>query len=110
MAVAALLGTYIYAGLTTLLNTQTTVGAINSIPNLWSINSGLAAGTPPDVAFFQPQSFQGTAALGAGIGFGGYTVAPMLHTLSGPTSVWYNGNTTAVAGQILMPYFWSGIR
>jgi hypothetical protein len=111
MAVAAILGTYIYAGLTTLLNTQTTVGGINSAVNLYSINSGVASGFPADVAMFQPASLgQGTGALGAGIGFGAYTIAPLLHTLTGSTSVWYNPNTTSVAGYILQPYFFSGIR
>ncbi len=111
MAVAAILGTYIYAGLTTLSTTQNTVGSMNATANLFSINTGVAAAFPADVALFQPVALQPLAAANAvGIGFGAYTVPATLFTLSGPTSVWYQGNTTAMAGMIFQPFLFSGIR
>lgn len=107
---AALLGNLVYAGLATLLTTQTTVGAINSVANLYSINHGQASGAPPDVALFQPAFIQANLSVAAGVGFGASTLQPLLYTRTGSTTVWYNPNTTAVAGDMLVSYWHSGIR
>jgi hypothetical protein len=108
---ASLLGGLVYAGQQTLLTTQASLGSINAVANLFSINGGQAATLPPDVALFQPGFLaQGTAALGAGIGFGGCTLPPLLYTRTGSVAVFYNPNTTALPGEVLLPYFHSRMR
>lgn len=108
---ASLLGNLIYSGLATLLTTQATVGCINSVPNLYSINSGHASAAPPDSALFQ-RTFSGShAALGAGIGTGmSCTIAPLLVTRTSNVTVWFNSNTTAMPGEITVAYWHSRIR
>lgn len=106
---ASLLGNLVFAGQQTLLTTQASLGAINAAANLASINSGASANA--DAALFQPGFLaQGTAAIAAGVGFGGCTLTPLLFTRTGTVSVWYNPNTTALPGDILMPYFHSRVR
>lgn len=103
-----LLGNLIYAGLATLLSTQTTVGAIATAANLYSINTGAAQSL--DVALFTPVHAQGTAALAAGVGFGVATLQPSLFTRTGAVVVWYNPNTTAVPGEMIAAFAHSRIR
>lgn len=107
---ASLLGNLIYTGLATLLTTQTTVGSINTAPNLYSINSGHASAVPPDTAMFQRCALDGLAAIGAGVGPFVGTVAPVLVTRTGSVSVWLSANTTALPGEILSAYWHSRIR
>lgn len=107
---ASLLGNLIYAGLATLLSTQTTVGAINSASNLYSVNSGQVSAAPPDVALFQPAFMQANLSVAAGVGFGASTLQPLLYTRTGSVTVWYNPNTTAIPGDMLVAYWHSGIR
>ncbi len=107
---ASLLGNLVYAGQMTLLTTQANMGSVNAVANLFSVNAG-TVGQSPDVALFQPAFLgQGTAAIGAGVGFGGCTLTPLLWTRTGSTMVWYNPNTTALPGEVLFPYFHSRVR
>ena len=106
-----LLGNLIYTGLATLLTTQTTVGAINSAPNLYSINSGQASTVTIHSALFQPVLTSGQLlAIAAGIGPFVGTVAPVLVTRTSNTSVWLSANTTAVPGEILQAHWHSRIQ
>lgn len=108
---AALLGNLIYAGLATLLTTQANFGAINKDANLYSIATGIVPSAGADVALFQPGfPAQGTLALGANIGYGSATLQPLLFTRTGAVTVWYQGNTTAVSGDILVAYWHSAMR
>jgi hypothetical protein len=109
---ASLLGSLIYAGQQTLLTTQASLGSINAVANLYSINAGFAvSGMNADSAFFQPGFLaQGTGALGGGIGFGGCTLTPLLFTMTGGTTVWYNPNTTALPGVIQVQLYHTRIR
>lgn len=107
---ASLLGNLIYAGQQTLLTTSLNLGHLgNTAINIASINGGQASALPPDVALFQPgalaQSFTATSA-----GFGGCTLAPLLITRSGSVALFFNPNTTAVPGDMLMAYWHSRIR
>lgn len=106
---ASKLGNLSYVGQVTLLSTQASLGAINAARNLYSINTGLAQS--PHVALFAPGNLgQGTGALGAGIGFGAFTLQPSLYTRAGATVVYYNPNTTAAPGELFVQYLHSGIQ
>jgi len=108
---ASLLGNLIYAGLQTLLSTQSSVGAINANLNLYSINTGSLGPTGLDSSNFSPSVLaQGAAALGAGIGYGACTIQPLLYTRSGATVVYANLNTTAIPGELLAAYWHSRVR
>lgn len=107
---ASLLGNLIFAGLATLLTTQTTVGSINLVGNLYSINTGAASTAPADTALFQPVFGQANLAGGAGVGLGVNTLQPLLYTRTGNTTVWFNPNTTAAPGEVLIAYWHSQIR
>ena len=105
-----LLGNLIYTGLATLLTTQTTVGAINSAPNLYSINSGQASTVTIHTAMLQPVLSSGQLlAIAAGIGPYIGTVAPVLVTRTSNVSVWGNFNTTAQPAEILAAHWHSRI-
>lgn len=109
-SMASLLGNLIFAGLATLLTTQTTVGSINTAPNLYSINTAAVSGSV-DTAIFQPVALNGmNAAIAAGIGPFAATIAPLLVTRTGTTAVFYNGNTTALPGEVLIAYWHSRSR
>lgn len=109
---ASLLGSLTYAGLATLLTTQASLGSINAAINLYSIATGISTTTPPDVALFQPSALsQGTGAIAAGVGWGGHTLSPILYTRStNGNTAWYNPNTTAMPGDVLIFYPHSYIR
>jgi hypothetical protein len=107
---ASLLGNLIYAGLQTLLTTQAAFNALSLLPNLYSINTGMASGVSPDVALFQPSHAGALLSHPATEGANCYTMCPTLVTRTGAVSVWYNGNTTAVPGDILHIQFHSRIR
>lgn len=107
---ASLLGNLIYAGQQTLLTTSLNLGHLGSTAiNIASINGGQGTGVPPDVALFQPgalsQSFTATSA-----GYGGCTLAPLLITRSAAVALFFNPNTTALPGDLLMAYWHSRIR
>lgn len=107
---ASLLGNLIYAGHATLLTTQLNLGQLGSTAvNLYSINGTQASVAPPDVALFQPgalsQSFTATSA-----GFGGCTLAPLLVTRTGSVALFFNPNTTALPGDVLLAFFHSRVR
>lgn len=108
---ASLLGNLVYAGFITLLtSSDTDLGGINKAMTLYSLASGQASTAAPDAALFQPGTFQGTAAIAAGVGHGQMTLPVQLFTRTGATTVWYNPNTTVQAGDILVSYFHSRIR
>ena len=107
---ASLLGNLVYAGQATLLTTQASLGAINAAANLYSINTGVITGSL-HVTHFTPAFLgQVVGGLGAGIGFGGCTLPPILFTRSGATVVWYNPNTTALPGEFSATFYHSRIR
>lgn len=108
---ASLLSNLVFAGSHTLLSTQASLGSIAAAANLYSINTGNVQ-SQLDCALFQPAFLAQTpgSSQGAGIGFGGCTLAPLLFTRSGGTCVWYNPNTTAVPGDIWAPYVHSRAR
>ena len=96
---ASLLGNLVYAGFITLLtSSDTDLGGTNAAMTLYSLATG--ANQNPDVALFQPGTMQGTGAIAAGIGHGQMTLPVQLFTRTGATTVWYNPNTTVVAGDI----------
>ena len=106
---ASLLGNLVYAGFITLLtSSDTNLGGINKAMTLYSLSTGALSN--PDVALFQPATCQETAAIGAGIGHGQVTLPVQLFTRTGTTTVWYNPNTTVVAGDIYVGYSHSRIR
>lgn len=106
---ASLLGNLVYAGFITLLtSSDTDLGGINAAATLYSLATG--ATNNPDVALFQPATMQGTAAIAAGVGHGQVTLPVQLFTRTGATTVWYNPNTTVVAGDIYVGYAHSRIR
>lgn len=108
---ASLLANLVYAGQQTLLTTQSNLGAVNAAANLYSINTGNVQGSL-DTALFQPAFLaQGAGASGvAGVGVGGCTLTPLLFTKSGATAVWFNPNTTALPGEVFLPYVHSRSR
>ncbi len=109
---ASLLGNLIFAGQQTLLTTQANLGSVGVTANLYSINSAAVGSVAADVALFQPAYLAqlNTFGGGASIGVGGCTLTPLLYTRTSTVAVFFNPNTTALPGEILLPYFHSRVR
>ena len=70
----------------------------------------MASGVAPDVALFQPSWAGALLSHPATEGAMCVTSTPILVTRTGAVSVWFQGGTTAMPGDLLHAYFHSRIR